>query len=306
MLAGIFHQRDFPSKIIPADSADFSINNSHCHNIIQTEHTTGNLETENLKIMNRLDQVFQQKTSKLLAVYFTAGFPQLDDTRPILEALQAGGADIVEIGMPFSDPLADGEVIQQSSSVALRNGMTIEHLFQQLAGVRESIQLPLVLMGYLNPVLQFGLQRFLEACRQCGIDGLILPDLPVEVYEQEYAGAFEAAGIYPIFLVTPRTPIERVRQIAEKSKGFLYVVSSATTTGATGGFSDAQKAALAEVAALQLPTPLLTGFGIHNAETFRDATAHARGGIVGSAFIKLLEREPTVADAVRELMRVRG
>ncbi|MBL7826049.1 MAG: tryptophan synthase subunit alpha [Saprospiraceae bacterium] len=252
--------------------------------------------------MNRLDQLFQEKQSKILAVYFTAGFPQLNDTRSILKALQNGGADIIEIGMPFSDPLADGEVIQQSSAVALRNGMTIERLFNQLEGVREEIHVPLVLMGYLNPVLQYGLTAFLEACVKCGIDGLILPDLPVEAYEAEYKAEFESFGIYPIFLVTPKTPAERIKQIATNSKGFLYVVSSATTTGATGQFSDVQKTALANIAALQLDVPLMAGFGIHDNQTFLDATAHARGGIVGSAFIKMLQKEPSIEQAVQKLM----
>lgn len=252
--------------------------------------------------MNRIDLLFQQKTGKTLAVYFTAGYPQLDDTVPMLAALQAGGVDMIEIGMPFSDPLADGEVIQQSSAAALRNGMTIQRLFEQLAGVRSSIHTPLVLMGYLNPVLQFGMERFLETCRSCGIDGVILPDMPVDIYESEYQLMFEASGIYPIFLVTPRTPPERVRQIATKSKGFLYVVSSATTTGATGQFSAAQKTALEQIAAQAPDIPLLTGFGIHNAATFRDATEHTRGAIVGSAFIKILQREPSPAKAVESLL----
>ena len=253
--------------------------------------------------MNRIDNLFHHKTGKALAVYFTAGFPQLDDTRPMLAALQAGGVDMIEIGMPFSDPLADGEVIQQSSAVALRNGMTIDHLFTQLEGVRAEIHTPLVLMGYLNPVLQYGMQRFLGSCQRCGIDGVILPDMPVDVYEQEYKTFFDEADIHPIFLVTPRTPDARVREIATKSRGFLYVVSSATTTGATGQFSTEQRAALEKIAALNLDIPLLTGFGIHNAETFRDATQHTRGAIVGSAFIKILNQKPSPAEAVEILQR---
>lgn len=226
----------------------------------------------------------------------------MDDTRPLLSALQTGNVDMVEIGMPFSDPLADGEVIQQSSAVALRNGMTIDCLFGQLADVRPEIQAPLVLMGYLNPVLQYGMQRFLDSCRRCGIDGVILPDMPVEIYDTEYKSLFDATGIYPIFLVTPRTPDSRIREIASKSKGFLYVVSSATTTGATGIFSSEQKAALEKIAALNLGIPLLTGFGIHDADTFRDATLHTRGAIVGSAFIKILNQKPDPAEAVAALL----
>lgn len=256
--------------------------------------------------MNRIDQLFRDKQDKALAVYFTAGFPQLNDTRPMLEALQAGGVDMIEIGMPFSDPLADGEVIQQSSAVALRNGMTIKLLFEQLEGIRQTVHTPLVLMGYLNPVLQFGMRRFLEACKRCGIDGIILPDLPVEVYAAEYEALFAEMGIYPIFLVTPRTPAARVRQIAEKSSGFLYVVSSATTTGATGVFSEAQKSALASIAALAPAIPLMTGFGIHDAQTFRDATEHTRGAIVGSAFIKVLQKEPAPEKAVGVFMGMLG
>ncbi len=252
--------------------------------------------------MNRIDALFQTKTDKVLTVYFTAGFPQLDDTRPMLAALQAGGVDMIEVGMPFSDPLADGEVIQQSSAVALRNGMTIDRLFAQLANVRSEIQVPLVLMGYLNPVLQYGMQRFLESCRSCGIDGVILPDMPVEIYDSEYKLLFDTAEIYPVFLVTPRTPEPRILEIAAKSKGFLYVVSSATTTGATGTFSTEQKAALEKIAALELNIPLLTGFGIHDTATFRDATAHTRGAIIGSAFIKILKENPEPVSAVSALM----
>ncbi len=252
--------------------------------------------------MNRIDALFQTKTDKALTVYFTAGFPQLDDTLPMLSALQSGGVDMIEIGMPFSDPLADGEVIQQSSAVALRNGMTIDRLFAQLADVRSEIRVPLVLMGYLNPVLQYGMRQFLESCRRCGIDGVILPDMPVEIYDAEYKPLFEATDIYPIFLVTPRTPEPRILEIAAKSKGFLYVVASATTTGATGTFSTEQKAALEKIAALNLDIPLLTGFGIHDADTFRDATQHTRGAIIGSAFIKILREKPVPAQAVAALM----
>jgi len=252
--------------------------------------------------MNRIDALFQTKTDKALTVYFTAGFPQLDDTLPMLSALQSGGVDMIEIGMPFSDPLADGEVIQQSSAVALRNGMTIDRLFAQLADVRSEIRVPLVLMGYLNPVLQYGMRQFLESCRRCGIDGVILPDMPVEIYDAEYKPLFEATDIYPIFLVTPRTPEPRILEIAAKSKGFLYVVASATTTGATGTFSTEQKAALEKIAALNLDIPLLTGFGIHDADTFRDSTQHTRGAIIGSAFIKILREKPVPAQAVAALM----
>lgn len=248
--------------------------------------------------MNRIDQLFQSKKAKVLAVYFTAGFPKLEDTQPMLNALQEGGVDMIEIGMPFSDPLADGVVIQQSSAVALRNGMTIDYLFEQLTDIRLTVQAPLVLMGYLNPVLQYGMRRFLEACRRCGIDGVILPDLPVDIFEAEYQELFEETDIYPIFLVTPRTPPVRIREIAAKSKGFLYVVSSATTTGATGQFSMEQRLALEQIAALKLDIPLLTGFGIHNAETFSDATEHTQGAIIGSAFIKILNQKPSPREAV--------
>ncbi len=252
--------------------------------------------------MNRIDNLFQTKSEKVFTVYFTAGHPKLGDTRPMLAALQAGGVDMIEIGMPFSDPLADGEVIQQSSAQALRNGMTIDRLIAQLANVRAEIRVPLILMGYLNPVLQYGMQRFLAACRNCGIDGVILPDMPVEIYKEEYKPLFDASGICPIFLVTPRTPAQRVREIAAESKGFLYVVSSATTTGATGSFSSEQKEALEKIAALHLDIPLLTGFGIHNAETFKDATQHTCGAIIGSAFIKILNQNPDPAEAVSLLL----
>lgn len=242
--------------------------------------------------MNRIDQLFQQKQKDVLAVYFTAGFPRLDDTAVILQSLQESGADLAEIGMPFSDPLADGPVIQESSRVALENGMTVALLFRQLENVRATVKMPLVLMGYLNPVLQFGMEKFLASCAACGIDGVILPDLPPEVYEKEFKMLFDNYGVHLVFLVTPQTPVARMKKVASLSKGFLYLVSSATTTGAKSNFGKEQEAALERVAQHELNIPVLTGFGIHDPASFHSASRHTNGAVVGSAFI----RELSVAD----------
>lgn len=239
--------------------------------------------------MNRIDELFARKKKDVLAVYFTAGFPRLKDTVPVLQALQDGGADLVEIGMPFSDPLADGPVIQESSKQALDNGMSIRLLFEQLKKVREKITVPLVLMGYLNPVLQFGMEPFLVKCASCGIDGVILPDLPAEVYEREYRFLFEKYKVYPVFLATPSTPEKRIRQLASCSKGFLYLVSAASTTGSGKSFSEEQRNALKKVMSLDLPLPVLTGFGIHDAASRKAATEFSNGAVVGTAFIRELK-----------------
>ena len=242
--------------------------------------------------MNRLDELFERKKKDVLAVYFTAGYPMLNDTVLIIQSLTKEGADIIEIGMPFSDPLADGPVIQESSRVALENGMSIKLLFQQLKKVTSDrgqvTGVPLVLMGYLNPVLQFGVDKFLEACVTAGISGVILPDLPVEVYEREYKAKFEKSGVHFIFLITPTSPEHRVRKIASLTKGFLYLVSSSATTGGKKSFSEDQLSALKRVSDYKLEIPILTGFGIHDRETFLAASEHTSGAVIGTAFLKEL------------------
>ena len=239
-------------------------------------------------MINRIDQLFRDKEGEILSIYMTAGYPGLDDTRRILEALQLYGADMVEIGIPFSDPLADGPVIQQSSQVALRNGMSLDLLFGQLKNIRDTISLPLVLMGYLNPVLHMGMEKFLKRCRETGIDGVIIPDLPPAEYKALYLELFREYGIYHSLLVTPHTDNDRIKGIAAVSDGFLYMVAEASTTGAREAVRDHQKAYFQRLKEMNLPVPGLIGFGISNRKTFLTACSYARGAIIGSAFIRAI------------------
>jgi len=240
--------------------------------------------------MNRIDQKFKGD-KKLLSIYFSAGYPKLEDTVPILKQLQSSGVDMVEIGLPFSDPLADGPTIQESSTQALRNGMSTKKLFQQLEGIRKEIEIPLILMGYFNPLLQFGVENFCKKCHEIGIDGLIIPDLPVEVYHEKYKTLFDQYGLYNMFLITPQTSESRIRFIDQVSNGFIYMVSSASVTGAKNTFGQTQKAYFKRIQNMNLKTPTVVGFGISNAETYTDATNASRGAIIGSAFIKFLANE---------------
>ena len=240
--------------------------------------------------MNRIDQKFKED-KKLLSIYFSAGHPELEDTVPILKQLQAFGVDMVEIGLPFSDPLADGPTIQESSTQALRNGMNTEKLFEQLKNIREQIDIPLILMGYFNPMMQFGIEKFCQRCEAVGIDGLIIPDLPVDVYHEEYKALFDQHGLYNMFLITPQTPEERIRYIDKVSNGFIYMVSSASVTGAKNTFGSAQTDYFQRIQKMSLQTPTVVGFGISNADTYNAATRESQGAIIGSAFIKFLEQE---------------
>ena len=240
---------------------------------------------------NRIDKLFREKDGEILSIYITAGYPELDDTVRLLEALQEYGADMVEIGIPFSDPLADGPVIQQSSQQALRNGMTLDHLFRQLGEVRERVTIPLVLMGYLNPVLQMGMETFVSRCRNTGIDGVIIPDLPPAEYETQYLEMFRRYGIYNALLITPQTDESRIRKIAGLSEGFLYLVAAASTTGTRDSVGDQQRNYFQRISEMKLPLPGLIGFGISNRETFLAACTFARGAIIGSAFIRALGAE---------------
>ena len=238
--------------------------------------------------MNRINQTLNQD-KKLLSIYFTAGFPQLEDTVPILEQLQEADVDMIELGLPFSDPLADGPTIQESSTQALRNGMTTDKLFTQLEGIRNRIHVPMIVMGYFNPMMQYGVERFCKRCLEVGIDGLIIPDLPADVYHTQYQSLFQQYGLLNMFLITPQTPDERIRYIDQVSEGFIYMVSSAATTGAQGSFGDTQQHYFQRIADMKLQSKLLVGFGISNAETYQSAVAHSQGAIIGSAFIKHLE-----------------
>ena len=238
--------------------------------------------------MNRI-KLKLQENKKLLSIYFTAGFPSLNDTVPILHALEENGVDMVEIGLPFSDPLADGPTIQESSTQALRNGMTSDKLFGQLKDIRKTIHIPLIIMGYFNPMMQYGVEKFCQKCQEIGIDGLIIRDLSVDVYEENYQSIFKQYGLSNIFLITPQTSEARIRFIDSVSEGFIYMVSSASVTGAKGTFGEAQKQYFERTAKLDLKNPQIVGFGISNRQTFEQATTFAKGAIIGSAFIKFLK-----------------
>ena len=241
--------------------------------------------------MNRIDKAFLDKKDHLLNVYFTAGFPALDDTLRIARALEHAGADLIEIGLPFSDPVADGPTIQASSTAALKNGMSLKLLFEQLEPLRKHVQIPVLLMGYINPVLQFGFERFCEKCREVGVDGLILPDLPMDEYEEHYRETLEKQGLYNVFLISPQTSEARIRRIDRLSKGFIYMVSSASITGARKGISDEQLTYFKRIGDMNLSNHRLIGFGISDEETFETACEYADGAIVGSAFITALEAD---------------
>ena len=247
---------------------------------------------------NRINQLFQNKKENILSVYFTAGYPELNDTVTIIQNLVKNGVDLIEIGMPFSDPVADGPVIQNSSTKALKNGMSIKLLFEQLTNIRESVDIPLILMGYLNPVMQFGIDKFCQKCQEVGIDGLILPDLPLGVYEEEFKALFQQYGLHNILLITPQTSDRRIQQIDEASEGFIYMVSSSSTTGAKDKVSDFHADYFDRVNKLNLKNPRLIGFGISNHETFQNACKYASGAIIGSAFVKALDQEVTLEERI--------
>ncbi|HYG39936.1 MAG TPA: tryptophan synthase subunit alpha [Cytophagales bacterium] len=252
---------------------------------------------------NRLDTLFERKKENVLNVYFTAGFPRLEDTKTIIETLEESGVDIVEIGIPFSDPIADGPTIQQSNDIALGNGMTIKKLFEQIKDVRETVTIPILLMGYINPIIQYGIERFCEKCKEIGIDGLILPDLPLWEYENIYKPAFEKNGLYNIFLITPQTSVERIKSFDRISKGFIYAVSSASTTGAKTGIEEVQEVYFKKLKSLELKNPFLIGFGISDNHTFSKACKYSNGAIIGSAFIKVLEKEGDMKENISKFIK---
>jgi len=239
--------------------------------------------------MNRIKNLFANKGDKrILSIYFTAGYPAIDSTLHIAEALEKAGADFLEIGFPYSDPVADGPVIQHSSEVALRNGMTLDVLFDQLKDLRKRVNIPVLLMGYVNPVLQYGVENFCKACAEVGVDGVIVPDLPMYEYEAQYRSVFDKHGLSNIFLVTPQTSDERIRKIDSLSTGFIYLLSSSATTGKNLAVSENTAGYFSRIAAMGLENPTVIGFGISDRHTFVHATDHADGAIVGSAFVKLL------------------
>ena len=257
---------------------------------------------------NRITDLFAHKSERLLNVYFTAGFPHLDDTITILRGLQRAGVDLVEIGMPYSDPVADGETIQKSNGRALDNGMSLRKLFAQLDGCRDEsaddpITVPILLMGYINPVLQYGVENFCRRCREVGVDGVILPDLPLDLFLAEYATTFQEYGILNVNLITPQTTDERIRLIDEQSDGFIYMVSSASITGSVRGISDPMRAYFERIRDMNLRNPRLIGFGINNHETFDAACENASGAIVGSAFIRSLDDNGTSPESIQAFVQ---
>ncbi len=242
--------------------------------------------------MNRINQKLQEN-KKLLSIYFTAGFPKINDTVTVIENLEKSGIDFIEIGLPFSDPLADGPTIQASSTKALGNGMTSEVLFNQLKNIRKTVKIPLIIMGYFNPMMQYGVENFCKKCAEIGIDGLIIPDLPVDVYNNDYKTIFKKYGLINVFLITPQTSSERIQFIDKISDGFIYMVSSSSVTGSQNAFGKVQDDYFKRIADLYLKSPQIVGFGISNAETFKKATKYAKGAIIGSAFVKYLDKNGT-------------
>ncbi|MBN2212820.1 MAG: tryptophan synthase subunit alpha [Bacteroidales bacterium] len=257
--------------------------------------------------MNHLNILFAKKQSEILSVYFTAGYPGLEDTVEIITVLAESGVDMVEIGMPFSDPMADGPVIQQSNDKALKNGMNLRLLFRQLEDIRSQVSIPLIMMGYLNPVIQYGIGDFCKKCNELGLDGVILPDLPFEIYIEKYRAVFEKNELHKIFLVSPQTSEDRIRKIDAISNGFIYMVSSSSTTGAREKIVKEQEDYFLRLQQMNLKNPRLIGFGISNHETFQRACKYANGAIIGSAFIRALSEKGNLEENIRRFVKmIRG
>ncbi len=258
--------------------------------------------------MNRLQSLFGRKANNLLSVYFTAGFPQLNDTTEIIKGLVDNGVDMIEIGMPFSDPMADGVVIQHSSTVALRNGMTMQLLLEQVSSVREAVaDTPLILMGYLNPMMQFGIEKLFRQCKEVGIDALIIPDLPFADYLKDFKPLCDQYDLPIVMLITPETSVERIHLIDDHCSGFIYMVSSASTTGTKDRYDDKQLAYFERISTQPLKHHRLIGFGISNTATFEAVCRYSSGGIIGSMFIKCLDRHPQdINAAINELLSAIG
>ncbi len=252
--------------------------------------------------MNRIDRLFQEKPSGILSVYITAGYPGLFDTVEVIRELAKSGVDMIEIGMPFSDPLADGPLLQACNQQALKNGMTLNLLFEQLGYIRETVDIPLLLMGYLNPVLNFGMEKFCKKAQYIGMDGIILPDLPVREYRVHYRNHFRENNLHMIFLISPQTAEERIREIDSLGRGFIYMVSSASTTGVKSGFQPEQTKYFERIHAMSLKLPRLIGFGISTRETYEQASQYASGAIIGSAFMKSLMGEGAIPDNIRSFV----
>jgi tryptophan synthase alpha chain len=257
--------------------------------------------------MNRIDKLFRERKNEILSVYFTAGYPRLDSTAEIIKALAHSGADMIEIGIPFSDPVADGPVIQRSNEKALKNGMSLNLLFSQLSDIRKEVNIPLILMGYLNPVIQFGIEKFCMMCSETGIDGVILPDLPPLVYKNDYLSVFNNYDLYNILLISPQSSYGRISVLDKISRGFIYMVSSSSVTGPKGSFSDSQISYFNRVSDMNLKNPCLIGFGISDRETFINAGKYSCGAIIGSAFVNILGLEGNMVGNINQFInRIRS
>lgn len=257
---------------------------------------------DRIKTKNRIAQLFETKNSGILSVYYTAGFPKLDDTFRVAQLLEQSGADMIEIGIPFSDPIADGPVIQQSNKVALENGMNLKLLLDQVKEIRKTVQLPIILMGYLNPILQYGMERFANDASSAGVDGVIIPDLPIEEYSIMYKDLFEEKNLVNTLLIAPNTSEERIRKIDAMSDGFIYVVSASGTTGVKSFFSHDQLNYFRRLKDIDLKNPILIGFGISTKFAFDEACRYGAGAIIGSAFIEILMKTSNIDQAVKEFM----
>jgi tryptophan synthase alpha chain len=252
--------------------------------------------------MNRLDFLFQKKKNNILSIFITAGYPQLNDTASIVKSLESSGADFIELGIPFSDPLADGPIIQDSSTVALENGMTLKLLLAQLKEIRKEVKLPILLMGYINPAMQYGIEKFAKDAVEAGADGIIIPDLPMQQYLDDYKAIFDKYNLKNIFLVTPQTSEERIRYIDEHSNSFIYLVSSASTTGKKTGIDGAEEY-LSRISKMNLKSPTVVGFNISNKESFQQACKYANGAIIGSAFVKSLAGSKDVVNSTAAFVK---
>ena len=252
--------------------------------------------------MNRIDKLFAEKKNNIMSVYYPAGFPNINSTMPILKELQAQGIDMVELGIPFSDPMADGVVIQAAATKALENGISLKLIFSQIENMRNEINIPVILMGYLNPIMHYGFDRFCQSCVRIGVDGVIIPDLPFSDYINEYKHIAEQYGIKVVMFITPETSDDRIRLIDEHSSGFIYMVSVAGTTGSKDSFDQNQQNYFQRIDTMQLHHPRLIGFGISNKATYKAACNNANGAIIGSHFVKILEQKEDIAQSVKLLI----
>jgi tryptophan synthase alpha chain len=253
--------------------------------------------------MNRIQKLFKEKKKNILSIYYTAGFPRLEDTVIVGQSLEKAGADIIEIGIPFSDPVADGPTIQESNKLALDNGMNVKLLLEQVQQIRKTVNLPIILMGYLNPVMQYGMERFVKDAAKAGVDGFILPDMPMDVYQEENKTLFEAHGLCNTFLISPTTSEERIRKIDAVTDSFIYAVSASSTTGVKGDFTKEQLQYFERLRNMKLKNPFLIGFGISNQTTFTTASKYSAGAIVGSAFINLLKETKYLPDDIYKFIK---